>query len=44
MKGGKDEVEQLLQQEIDKQKAEGSVAWEDPEYIDSMRGGVCKHC
>ena len=38
MKGGKDEVEQLLQQEIDKQKAEGSAAWEDPEYIDSMRG------
>ena len=41
MKGGKDEVENKLQQELDKLKEEGSVEWahraQDPEHIDIRR-------
>ena len=37
MKGGKDEVEQKLQQELDKLKEEGVAAWEDPDYIEHRR-------
>ena len=37
MKVGDDEVEQNLQQELDKLKEEGSAAWGEPEYIEHRR-------
>jgi hypothetical protein len=37
MKGGKDEVEQKLQLELDKLKEEGSAEGQDPEFIDLRR-------
>ena len=42
MKGGKDEVEQKLQLqiELDKLKEEGLAKWEDPEYIENMRKNI----
>ena len=37
MEGGKDEVEQNLQLELDKLKEEGSAEGQDPDYVDLRR-------